>query len=213
MSKSSAMTDAKILAAIKSEHKWELKRGVLICFGIMPSSYDWDADKNSDPNRVYNWCCHILNGGEYVHKRGSAKLAATTVMNGSEQRFEILRDVLIVFTHSEWPEFTQRTYDIWRQYRLEKDGPPQSCREQYCIKAMRCYAVTKFKKNKQDYLSRTMRGWSKIGLVEEASKIIHENPNTIRSYCKNIDISLEWAKENEKNPDYQNLSEKTQLSR
>ena len=43
MSKSSAMTDAKILAAIKSEHKWELKRGVLICFGISVLAW-WSYD-------------------------------------------------------------------------------------------------------------------------------------------------------------------------
>src|SRR5258708_7226666 len=124
-SKIKIMSDAEILAAIR-EHKLELKKGVLICFGIQPDSFDWDEDTNSDPVRVYNWCCHILNGGEHERRRGQPKLTPANSSKGGNQPFEVLRDILIEFSYYEWPDFTKRTYGIWKAYRDSKDGPSQS---------------------------------------------------------------------------------------
>lgn len=206
MLKYNQMTDAAILAAIQSEHKWELRKGVLICFGIAPDTFDWEADGNSNPTRVYNWCCHVLNGGEHDAKRGEPKLAAVSIMNGSEQRFEVLRDVLIRFAYSQWPEFTQRTHDIWKKYRAEKGGPSQSALKKKCIEDMRRYAVAKFRKNKQDYLSGKKKSWTTSDLAKEVSKTTGMKENTIRVYCNGVDVSLEWAKKNEMNPAYQDIS-------
>lgn len=204
------MSDEEISSAIKTEHKWELKKGVLICFGIQPQSFDWNQfeNQNSDPMRVYNVCCHILNGGEHEYRRGQPKLGAATKIHGEEQRFEVLRDVLIKFSYYEWPDFTKRTYNIWKAYRQEKDGPSLSERKKKCIAAVRQLAIAKFQKDKERYL-KGAKFPTKLELTNEVAKNLDENENTVHTYCKGVDVTLKWAKENETNEEYQNISRKS----
>ena len=158
--------------------------------------------------RVYNWCCHVLNGGEHEYRKGQPKLAPVSKRDKDVQQFEVLRDVLIKFSYLEWGEFTKRTYEIWTAYRRAKDGPSQSEKMKDCIHAMRHTAIVKFKRHKKDYLAGRKKAWTKVELSQEVAQKTNIPANTIRKYCNGIDLSLKWAKENEENHQYQNLSRK-----
>lgn len=210
MSDPITLSNNEILNAIKRFHRWELKTGVLYCFGIKPESFNWDdpENQNADPMRVYNWCCHVLNGGDHEYRRGQPKLTPVSKTDKDGQRFEVLRDILIEFSYYEWPDFTKRTYEIWKSYRQLKDGPSQSEHEKDCIHAMRHCAIMKFKNSKHEYLNGK-KPWTVIELAKETAKKSGLNENTLRQYCGGTDVSLSWAKQNEENQEYQSISRKS----
>ncbi len=199
MLKYKTLTNAEIRSFIATEHRWELRKGVLICFGIDPSSFDWEEDLNANPVRVWNWCCHVLNGGEHEYRKGQPKL---TPVNQISESFSVLRDTLIAFTYSEWPNFVERTYKIWKSYREERDGAPVSDLKKKCIHEMRLLAVRKFKEHEYAY-RHGKKFLTKEGLAKELGKQNGQSPNTIRSYCSDIDLSLKWVMENS---DYHDIS-------
>ena len=149
MSDEEKMSDVGILKEIEMHHRWELKRGILVCLGIRPETYNFDETNlgNTKPQRVYNHCCKLLNKDDDV---SLISLKDVPINSG---KIMVLRDDLIEFIHHIWPEFIMRTYKIWQAYKAEagkkklhiKKRHPNSQRK-FTEEKIKGFLLDKFKK-------------------------------------------------------------------
>lgn len=199
-------TKSELKAIFAKEHRWELKRGLEVCFGVKPS-FDWnDSDSfNENIYRVYNWCCKYLNGGEAKNP----KAPEMTRLNGSgSDVFYVLRDELIVLGHVEWPDFFEKVYRAWVEYREERDGPKMSELEKKAISGQRLSAILEYRQHKNVYDSGHRKWRNKGYFADVAAERLGINVNTTRRAASKyrIDLSLKWAREHEAASEYQNIS-------
>lgn len=204
--KTDQLTKCEFKAIFEKEHRWELKRGLEVCFGIKPS-FDWDAleNFNADVYRVYNWICKYLNGGE-LKKPQTPEM---TRLNGSgSDDFYVLRDELVVFGYCEWPELFESVYLAWKEYRLERDGGKLSEREKRAISGQRLAAILEYRAYKKAYDSNHKKWPTKGYFADVAAEKLNANINTTRRTASKyqIDLSLKWAQANEAEQEYQNIS-------
>lgn len=201
------LTKKELKAIFEKEHRWELKQGLEICFGMEVGSFDWSAPKNSntDPVRVFNWCCRYLNGGEPKKPKAPKMIRVNST---ASEEIHVLRDDLIAFGYAEWPNFFEQAHAAWREYRTERDGCKISDLEQRAMAGQKYAAILEYRKYKDSYDSKGKKWPTKGFFAKSAAKNLGTNLNTTRRAASKhgIDLSLEWAQEHEASLEYQNTS-------